>query len=238
MVVPEVARWLARHPAACAVFVDDGSRDGTPEAIERACQGCSEAPIRLHRSPHNRGKGAVVREAMLASRAEIICFTDGDLAYSLDHVDRLIEALERPGVDVAIGSRALVTDGVPRPSWRRRLSGWIFNLAARMVLRLPYSDTQAGLKGFRAPAAKRIFARSRVDGFAFDAELLYLAQREQLRIVEIPARVAPEHAAAGSSVSLLVDPWRMFAALLRVRRLHRAHEPAPTAPVPGARSAP
>lgn len=235
-VVPEVARWLAARPDASASFVDDGSRDGTPEAIAeeiaRAVAGSRalEGRLRLERSPENRGKGAVLREAMLASRAEIICFTDGDLAYSLDHVDRLLAALDGSGADAAIGSRGLVPGESAKPAFKRRFTGSIFNLAVRLVLGLTYTDTQAGLKGFRAAAAKRIFGRSRVDGFAFDAEVLYLARLEGLRVVEIPATVASGHASLGSTVSLLVDPWRMLWALLRIRRMHRAGRRAAPSP--------
>jgi dolichyl-phosphate beta-glucosyltransferase len=231
-VVPQVVRWLADHPEASAVFVDDGSSDGTPDAIDRALRDHPGARVRLERSPMNRGKGAVVREAMLASHADIRCFTDGDLAYALDHVDLLVDAIEQRGADVAIGNRDMVTDDAQQPEWRRRLSGSMFNLAVRLILGLPYADTQAGLKGFRSSAAARIFASSRVDGFAFDAEILFLAQRQGCRIAEVPARVAENHASLGSTVSLLTDPWRMLWALLRVRFIHRASARGHPAPAP------
>lgn len=220
-VVPEVARWLEQRPGTTARFIDDGSHDGTPEAIDEALRHVPGAAIRLERAAVNRGKGAVVRDAMLASKAEIVCFTDGDLAYSLDHVDRLVEAIVE-GADVAIGNRNLAGGGAARPSLRRRVSGAVFNVAVRLVLGLPYTDTQAGLKGFRAEAAGRLFRRARVDGFAFDAEILYLAKQEGCRVAEVPARVSPSHDSLGSTVSLLADPWRMLGALLRIRRLHRA----------------
>lgn len=228
-VVPEVARWLAGRPEATARFVDDGSHDGTPDAIERELRNLAGAAIRLDRRPENRGKGAVVRDAVLASRAEIICFTDGDLAYSLDQVDRLIDALVA-GADVAIGNRNLPGGSSARLSWRRRLSGAIFNVAVRLTLGLPHSDTQAGLKGFRADAAHRLFPRSQITGFAFDAEILLLAKQEGLRVVEIPASVCAGHESLGSTVSLLADPWRMLRALLRIRRLHRPGARARAAP--------
>jgi len=222
VVVPEVIRWLADRRHASARFIDDGSRDGTPEAILRELRAHPGAAVRLDRSQVNRGKGAVLREAMLASTAEIICFTDGDLAYSLDHVDRLVEAIESKGADVVIGNRDMVDAPQGRPTLRRRISGAVFNLAVRIILGLPHADTQAGLKGFRSAAARRLFSQSRVDGFAFDAEILYLARLAGLRVVEIPATVAPGHTSLGSTVSLFADPWRMLWALLRVRRLHRA----------------
>ncbi len=227
-VLPAVRRWLEGRPDAQARFVDDGSTDGTADAIDRWLRATPTPAIRLERSPANRGKGAVVRESALASRAEIVCFTDGDLAYSLDHVDRLVEALA--AADVAIGSRDLAAQGSSAPSWRRRFSGDVFNLAVRIMTGLRFRDTQAGLKGFRADAAQRIFSQSRIDDFAFDVEVLAIAQMEGLRVAEIPAAVAPGHASLGSSVNLLRDPCRMLWSLWRIRRLHpprpRQH-PAP-----------
>lgn len=221
-VLPQVRAWLASRPEARAIFVDDGSIDGTAEMLSRMLSGGDGESIRLVRSPVNRGKGAVVREAMLASSADLICFTDGDLAYSLDHVDRLIEALEE--ADVAIGSRDLVAQDGAEPTWRRRVSGVVFNAAVRSLTGLRYRDTQAGLKGFRAVAAQRIFSRSRIDDFSFDVEILHLARLERLRVKEIPARVSAEHASLGSTVNLLRDPWCMLWSLWRVRRLHGARQ--------------
>jgi len=221
-VLPRVRRWLEARPSASAVFVDDGSSDGTADAIERGIhdEAAPRAAIRLERSPVNRGKGAVVRDAVLASRADLVCFTDGDLAYDLDHVDRLVDALR--DADVAIGSRHLVKQEGAIPSLRRRMGGAMFNLAVRLLIGLRFRDTQAGLKGFRASAAQRIFSRSRIDDFAFDVEILHLAKLEGLRVVEIPAKVSRDHAALGTNVKLTRDPWRMLRSLWRVRRIHRA----------------
>src|SRR5205823_11116955 len=128
-----------------------------------------------------------------ACAGELVLFTDGDLAYSLDHLDQLVKALDRN--DVAIGSRNLVQGATGHLSLRRRVLGWGFNRLARVIMDMPYSDTQAGLKGFRRDAAERIFAQSKVTDFTFDVELLYLAHRLGLSVGEVPARVSESHSA-------------------------------------------
>ncbi len=95
--------------------------------------------------------------------------------------------------------------------------GWGFNRLVRIFLKLPYRDTQAGLKGFSNEAAERIFARQTIFDFTFDAELLFLARRFGYRIAEVPARVLDTHVYKGSHVSLLRDTPRMLLSLLRIR---------------------
>jgi dolichyl-phosphate beta-glucosyltransferase len=117
---------------------------------------------------------------------------------------------------VVVGSRNLAGGKQRNIQLTRRIMGWGFNLLTRIVLRLPYRDTQAGLKGFRLEAAKRIFARQRIFDFCFDAELLFLAGRLGYRIAEVPARVSDAHVYRGSQVNLWRDPPRMFFSLLRI----------------------
>lgn len=222
-----VLAWAAERPEALIRFVDDGSRDGTADALEQALAAAREgaatreaaARVRVERNAVNAGKGSVIRRAMVAAQAPIACFTDGDLAYSLDHVDRLVEALR--GADVAIGSRALGGRAERNISLKRRAMGAAFNLAVRVLLGLPNRDTQAGIKGFRREAAHAIFGLSKVDDFAFDVEILYLARVLGLRVTEVPAQVSAAHSYHGTSMDLLRDPLRMLRSVLRVRRLHR-----------------
>jgi hypothetical protein len=95
------------------------------------------------------------------------------------------------------------------------LASRLFNRAIRALLGLPYRDTQCGLKGFRRQAALEVFSRARLDGFAFDAEVLFLARRLGLQVSEVPVRAEERD---GSKVQLLVDALDMLADVLRVRR--------------------
>lgn len=210
----EVQAFLLERLEYSVVFVDDGSTDRTAEILAAHIRESADTRFSLIRCPRNGGKGRAIRVGVDACKTDLICFTDGDLAYDLALVVRLAETLAWH--DVAIGSRALVerSDNVTP---LRRVLGATFNRIVRVLLWLPHRDTQAGIKGFRYEAAREIFARQRVDDFAFDAELLYIARRLGLRVAEIPVRVRSHHAAVVSRVDLLRAPLGMLGSLLRVR---------------------
>lgn len=197
------------------IFVDDGSSDGTPGKIGTAIEVSGLGNVSMRRNTRNRGKASVVREAILHADAPLVCFTDGDLAYSLDHVPQIEAALLH--ADVVIGSRSLVHRDERNIKLARRVLGWGFNKLARLALWLPYRDTQAGLKGFRREAAIAIFSRQQLKDFSFDVELVFIARRRGFRISQIPARVSEDHAAKATKVDLLRDPLRMLRGVAVIR---------------------
>ncbi len=192
------------------VVVDDGSPDDTAAAARAAG---ADQVIRL---PVNRGKGAAVRAGVLAATGVSVVFTDADLSYPPPQIIRVRDELEA-GWDVVVGSRRHAeTRTVERAGALREVSGRVFSLFTRIVLpRGRFGDTQCGLKGFRRDAAQRLFGLSRVDGFAFDVEILWLACHLGLRVTEVPVEL---DSAAGSTVHLSRDALRMLRDLLRVRR--------------------
>ncbi|MBL0928242.1 MAG: glycosyltransferase [Phycisphaerales bacterium] len=210
----EVAAFARAHPFFRFLFVDDGSKDDTAAQLRRLMKSAPDN-VAFHACPVNGGKGAAIRAGFARCDGDFILFTDGDLAYSLDHLPRLAEALR--AADVAIGSRSLIPHEDRNVRLPRKVLGWGFNRLARAIIGLPHKDTQAGLKGFRRDAARRIFERQRLADFSFDVELLFLAHRFGYRVAEIPAHVCEGHASLGSNVRLLRDPLRMFANLLRIR---------------------
>lgn len=167
------------------VVVDDGSRDNTVDAV-RVLQ--SEIPrLKLIANAQNRGKGYVVRQGMLASQGEFRLFMDADNATTIDHVERMWPEVEK-GADVVICSRDIPGSVLPvaQPWWRRRL-GDVFNLIVQATSGLfGIWDTQCGFKGFTAEAAESIFPKARIDRWAFDVELLVIARKAGLTIVEVP----------------------------------------------------
>lgn len=213
----EVEKFGLAHPDYGFLFVDDGSVDSTAATLRQliAESDMPESRLRLISYSPNRGKGQAVKAGIDGATADFVLFTDGDLAYSMDHLPRLALALE--AADVVIGSRALVHRSERNTTRMRRLMGWTFNKCARAILGLPYQDTQAGLKGFRLAAAREIFARQHLGGFAFDVELVYLAKRLGHSIAEVPAHVSESHSYKVSKVNLFKDPMRMFWALVDVR---------------------
>lgn len=191
------------------VVVDDGSGDATAAQAERA------GADRVIRLPTNRGKGGAVRAGMLAASGSTIVFTDADLSYPPTQVLRLLAAVEA-GWDVVVGSRQHPeTETIVASSRLRDVAGRLFNSATGLVLTRRFADTQCGLKGFHHDAAARIFGAARIDGFAFDVELLWLAAHFALAVEEVPVALAN---AAGSTVRLNVDPIRMIRDLWRIRR--------------------
>ena len=165
------------------VVVDDGSDDATADAALAA--GADQVVVQ----PRNRGKGAAVRAGVLAARGRTVAFTDADLAYAPDQVLRVLAAVEdglgrrrrRPAPPRHADARAR-RRGCGR--WGSRAINWL----GYAVLLGSYRDTQCGLKAFRSDVARFVFARTRVDGFAFDVEVLHLVERYQLSLVEVPGR--------------------------------------------------
>ncbi len=175
------------------LVVDDGSSDGTGAAAEAA--GADRVLI----FPVNRGKGAAVRAGMLAGRGRAIAFTDADLSYSPDQILRLLAAVEE-GWDVVVGSRGHDdTNIVMRGRRLREVTGRVFNLLTRRVLKGRYRDTQCGLKAFRADVARDIFSRARIDRFAFDVEMFHLAERAGLTLLEVPVDLTNSRSAPPSA---------------------------------------
>jgi phosphomannomutase len=195
------------------VVVDDGSDDGTATAA----RGAGADIVLVH--DRNRGKGAAVRTGVRAATGRTIAFTDADLSYSPSQLRQLLEGVES-GWDVVVGSRAHIgTRTIVRPPVVRTVGGRVINWLTRPVLRGRYRDTQCGIKAFRSDAAKLIFERSRVDGFAFDVELFVIAERNNLSLVEAPVTVSNT---TRSTVRVPRDGWRLVRDLWRIRRSARA----------------
>lgn len=197
------------------IFVDDGSGDDTVALVEGALAERPHGRIRCLSLERNRGKGAAVAEGFTVARGERWLFTDGDLAYSLTDLLRLEQALEE--ADVAIGRRMDRDGGARAGSWRRRFLGEGFNVLVRLMLGLSHRDTQAGIKGFRREAGKRLMEKRQVDGFAFDVELLWWAKVLGLRVVEVPVRPREEHVYKKSKLKLFKDSWQMLRQVLAIR---------------------
>lgn len=194
------------------IVVNDGSTDNTADIVR---QYTVQHPwLRLIDNPGNRGKGFSVRNGMLHARGDILLFSDADLSSPIEEADKLIAAIQA-GADVAIGSRWVRKElqVVPQPL-RRQILGRMFNLALRLVLGLNFKDTQCGFKAFRRSAAELVFTQQQVETWGFDPELLYLAKKAGLRIVEVPVCWAHSE---GTRLHPLRDGIRMFAQLFQIR---------------------
>jgi dolichyl-phosphate beta-glucosyltransferase len=204
----------ANTPKSELIVVNDGSTDGTA-AIARKILSETNIATRLLENFPNRGKGAAVRSGLLAAREPIGLFSDADLSTPIEETPKLIEPIANGEVDIAFGSRALDRSliGVHQP-WRREQGGRVFNLLVRVATGLPFWDTQCGFKAFRLDVCRPILEEARINGFAFDVELLFLAHSAGLHIREIPVRW---NHAEGSKVSFFKDSLRMLREVIALR---------------------
>lgn len=194
------------------LIVDDGSRDRTAAVAKTFAKKISG--LRVLSNGTNRGKGYSVRHGMLEAAGELVLFTDADLSAPIEESDKLIGALKN-GYDVAIGSRALNRSLIStHESPFREFAGIIFNKIVRVVLWLPFVDTQCGFKAFRRERCRTIFELQRIEGFGFDPELLYLARHYGLRAIEIPVRWGHS---PDTKVSMLRDSVKMFVDIFVIR---------------------
>ncbi len=211
-----VLAYLAgkQHWAPAEVLVaDDGSTDATRAVAESwKAEG---APVRVLANPGNRGKGYSVRHGMLEAAGDWVLFTDADLSAPIEELDKLYEAAQEKGAEVAIGSRALDRSliGIHQSVFREQ-AGRVFNLLMRLLTGLPFWDTQCGFKLFSRRAAGEVFRRQRIDGFGFDVEALFIARRLGFRTIEVPVRW---NHVEGTKVSMIGDSVNMFLDLIRIR---------------------
>jgi len=207
-----IATYLQTYGGAAEVLVvDDGSKDRTA-AVAESYRGKIPS-LRVVSNRVNRGKGYSVRHGMQEARGRIALFTDADLSAPIEEAGKLIAALENN--DVAIGSRAMDRSLITVHESRfREFAGIIFNKIVRIILWLPFVDTQCGFKAFRRENCGVIFEQQRIERFGFDPELLYLARHHGLRTVEIPVRWG--HSAA-TKVSMLRDSVQMFTDVFTIR---------------------
>ncbi len=208
------------------IVVDDGSTDATADVAVRHLDGWPSATV--VRLPWNRGKGAAVRAGVAVATGDVIVFMDADLSADIADLPRLVGALEH--ADIALGSRAVAGSRAVYERSLRRLSSKVFNDVACGVAGVAASDTQCGFKAFRAPVAKMLFHLGEVDGFAFDVEVLALAELLGYRAAEVAVGWQEE---AGGSVRPLRDARRMLGDIVRIRRRVRqlattmVHRPDP-----------
>jgi dolichyl-phosphate beta-glucosyltransferase len=212
----KVQQYLYRHPHVSCLFIDDGSTDHSRDILAQGIHQAKTPQLQLLSYQPQAGKGYAVRLGMRAAIAqcEYLCLMDGDLAYSLDHLDDLMMALQRS--DMAIGNRQTA---IPT-----RKSRWIPCLMQRITLQLAqhwlgttYADPQAGLKGFRQSAAQTLFQRQSIEGFGFDLELLYIAAKQGLTIAQIPAQPSAPHQQKATQVRLFQDHLGLLIDALRIR---------------------
>jgi len=195
------------------IVVDDGSVDGTRDLARQVA--ATDPRIRVIGEDTNRGKGYAVKQGVQAARAGIIVFLDADLSTPAGEMDKVLEGVAQ-GADMVIGSRFRPDANVAqRQRLVRRVFGAGFRWLARHLLGLQVSDVTCGFKGFTAEAARRVFALTTINGWAFDAELLVIAGRLGLRVREVPVRWSDCRDSRVRPLANAVEAWRQLRAIRR-----------------------
>ncbi len=179
------SQWLgAQEFTHELIVVNDGSTDNTAEVVMGLAQ---ELPnLSLIGGLPNRGKGHAVRLGMLEAKGEVRLFMDADNSISIKELPGLLLAIHK-GSDIVIGSRRVGgMHGALKSPWYRR--GWsrVANYVIRKKLIKNIYDTQCGFKLFTASASRACFSRAKTNGWAFDLEILALAQVLGYEIEELP----------------------------------------------------
>lgn len=179
------------------IIVDDGSADGKELLLIAETNGCTYL-----KNEKNMGKGAAVRKGIQYASGQFILFTDSDIPFEYDAITTILKYLDAKEFDLAVGDRTLEASSyfgeIPMA---RKVSSALFTFFVGRFVTTGMNDTQCGLKGFRKNAAKDIFNVSRINGFAFDVEAIYIAMKRNYDIKRIPVKLRNQEA---SSVSL----WR------------------------------
>jgi dolichyl-phosphate beta-glucosyltransferase len=192
------------------LVVDDGSRDRTASLTEG--RGFRFQTI----SQPNRGKGAAVRNGMLQATGRVVAFTDADLPYDLVGVRTAYESICAGESVIVFGARDLRESAVLAPRrLARTFATHVFRALMRMLVSRQITDTQCGLKVFSRQAALEVFTRTQIDGFAFDAEIVYLTHQLGLPFARIPVTLINEYA---STISLSRHALPMLLDVVSVRR--------------------
>lgn len=194
------------------VVVNDGSTDTTAQIVREIASTAPE--LRMLENPGNRGKGYSVRSGVLQSLGDVVMFTDSDLSAPIVEAERLFAAISG-GADIAIGSRWLESGRqTHRQPLYRQFFGRCFNMVCRMVMHLPFVDTQCGFKAFTRTAAQTVFQLQTIERWGFDPEILFIALKRGFAVKEVPVSWAHDER---SRMSYLKDGLQMLKELAIVR---------------------
>jgi dolichyl-phosphate beta-glucosyltransferase len=200
------------------LVVDDGSEDDTA-GVARQFEG---EGVRVLPQERNRGKGAVLKVGVLASRGDEVLLVDADLSTPIEDLARLRPHLAE--AELVLGSRAVEGSNITvHQPWYREMMGRTFNRIVQLAGVRGLKDTQCGFKLLRGDVARRLFSELTIERFAYDVELVWLARKRGYSVVEVGVTWADS---PSSKVNPLTDSARMFRDVLalRLRDLRNGHQ--------------
>jgi glycosyltransferase AglD len=168
------------------ILADDGSRDPSVQCAEQFV--ATHPGVRLVRNAVNEGRGSVLTKAFSIVSMPVAIYIDADLEIGIPFLKTMVRSFDDSSVKVCTGSKVSGDKQVVR-SWHRQITTRIFNALIRRCLNSPVSDHQCGLKGFRKETLVRLLPGVKEKGWAWDTEMLLVAQKQGLKIHEFPVQV-------------------------------------------------
>lgn len=202
------------------LVINDGSTDNTEKLAEMyLIEKCKKYDIKqqfkIITYEDNRGKGLAVKAGMLFAQYQYRIYMDIDLSTPLTEIEKILKYKDK--YDIIIGSRNFPNSKVQKQGTIRSKLGQIFPILTQRILKLNIKDTQCGFKLFNEKATKTCFHQQKINGWAFDAEILYIAKQNKLKIKEVGVEWNNDKR---TKLNIITDPIKMLTDLYRIKRLH------------------
>ena len=188
------------------IAVNDGSRDNTGAEVKRAA--ADNPNIKDFGYDKNRGKGGAVSWGAINSKGDIVGFIDADLDLSPNLISGYYKEMIATGSDVVIGSKMHKDSKLEYPP-ARKLFSFCYFVMLKVLFGLKCHDTQTGLKLYKGSLIREIAPLRRIDGYAFDIELLALASRKKAKLTEMPVELNYTRNQSFGRIKFR-DVWKMF----------------------------
>lgn len=193
------------------IFADDGSRDGSADIVKNL-----DLPnVLVVGYEKNQGKGCAVRHGVLASNGDIVIFTDADLAYGVEVIKEAVEIMDRGEYSVLVASRAKHKEGYEGYTLIRKIASKTYIKVLNLFGGIKISDAQCGFKAFVGEKGRRIFSLCKTNNFAFDLEVILIAQKMKLKIYELPAKIINHRE---SKVNVIKDAFKMMKEIAKIKK--------------------
>lgn len=193
------------------IFADDGSKDNSAQIVKDL----NLPNVRVVGYEKNLGKGGAVRHGVLASKGDTVIFTDADLAYGVELIEDTVKIIENENYDVLVASRAKHKEGYEGYTFIRKLASKIYIKVLNMFGGIRISDAQCGFKAFKGEKGRKIFSYCKTNNFAFDLEVILIAQKMKLKIYELPAKIINHRE---SKVNVVKDAVRMLKEISKIKK--------------------
>lgn len=193
------------------IFADDGSRDGSADIVNNL----NLSNVRVVGYEKNHGKGCAVRHGVLASYGDIVIFTDADLAYGVDVIKEAVDILDRGDHSVLVASRAKHEEGYEGYTFVRKIASKTYIKLLNLFGGIKISDAQCGFKAFVGEKGRKIFSLCQTNNFAFDLEVILIAQKMKLKIYELPAKIINHRE---SKVNVIKDAFKMMREITVIKK--------------------